>query len=560
MSDDLFVVFAVVVAAAACIGVVANQLRQPLIVAFIAVGILAGPAGTGWVTEGDELELLARLGITLLLFLVGLKLDVHLIRSTGPVALATGVGQVAFTSAAGFGLSMALGLDSISALYVAVALTFSSTIIIVKLLSDKRELDQLHGRIAVGFLIVQDIIVVLVMIGLSATGGQSERSLPVELSIAISTGAAFLVTVMVATRYLLPIVLRWAARSQELLGLFAIAWAISLGALADQMGFSMEVGAFIAGVSLASTPYRDSAGARLVGLRDFLLLFFFVELGVHLDFDEAVSQLPLAIVLSLFVLIGNPLIVIAIMSAMRYPVRVSFLAGLTVAQISEFSLILATLGLDLGHIDNSIVTLVTLVGLITIALSTYLILYSHPLYERLAPILKRFERRDLREPAALSEVRYDVILYGLGRFGSSIANAFRETELRLLAIDYDPQAVADTIRSGTDAILGNAEDLDFLESLPIATAEWVVSAVPSTDTNLALLDALVSHGHCGHTAVTTHHEAFNEALIERGADVVLNPFAIAAESMVEVLISAQATAQRVPEAETLVRNEGRPRS
>jgi len=168
--ESVFAQIGMILGLAVLGGVLAQQLRQPLIVAFIGVGILLGPSGFSLVEQRTEIELFARLGIALLLFVVGLKLDLHIIRSVGPVALASGLGQVLFTSALGYVIALGLGMSSVTALYVAVALTFSSTIIIVKLLSDKREVDSLHGRIAVGFLIVQDIVVVLVMIGLTAYG------------------------------------------------------------------------------------------------------------------------------------------------------------------------------------------------------------------------------------------------------------------------------------------------------------------------------------------------------------------------------------------------------
>ena len=168
MFENVFYQIGAILGLAAAGGALALLLRQPLIVAFIAVGILLGPSGFGVVVQSGEIELFARLGIALLLFVVGLKLDVHIIRSVGPVALLTGLGQVVFTSVVGYLIALSLGMTQVTAVYVAVALTFSSTIIIVKLLSDKREVDSLHGRIAVGFLIVQDIVVVLVMIGLTA--------------------------------------------------------------------------------------------------------------------------------------------------------------------------------------------------------------------------------------------------------------------------------------------------------------------------------------------------------------------------------------------------------
>ena len=548
MIHDDFTTLAVIVGVAAAAGIVANRLRQPLIVAFIAVGILAGPSGFGWVEGGDDLELFARLGIALLLFLVGLKLDVHLVRTTGPVALATGIGQVAFTAGIGYGLALLLGLDATTALYVAVALTFSSTIIIVKLLSDKRELDQLHGRIAVGFLVVQDIVVVLVMIGLTAFGDRGDSSLAGEIGEVATKGAVFLAVLVLATRYVLPTVLSWAARSQELLALFAVAWAMTVAAISDQLGFSIEVGAFVAGVTVASTPYRDAAGARLVGLRDFLLLFFFLDLGARLEFTDTSTQLFTAAVLSLFVLVGNPLIVMVIMGAMRYPARVSFLAGLTVAQISEFSLILAALGLDLGHIDESTVSLITIVGLVTIGISTYMILNSQELFDRLVPLLRHFERRDHKPDVAQGAERFDAIVYGLGRYGTHVVSALRHAGARVLAVDFDPRTVANHQRAGGEVVFGDAEDIDFLEALPLATTPRVVSTIPSIPATTALLHALQHQEYRGQVAVTALDDRDASRYRTLGADVVLRPFTIAANETCELLgVPADTDAPTSPE-------------
>ncbi|HVL50649.1 MAG TPA: cation:proton antiporter, partial [Actinomycetota bacterium] len=290
MIEAEFTRIAAVLAVAAVCGLVAVRLHQPLIVAFIGVGILAGPVGFGWVEAGEGVDVLAKLGIALLLFLVGLKLDFHLIRQTGPVALTTGLGQVVFTSAVGYAIAIALGMDPVTALYVAVALTFSSTIIIVKLLSDKRELEELHGRIAIGFLIVQDIVVVLVMIGLTAFGAENGDPRQQVMRV-LGIGVALLGGTAVFARWILPAVLPYIARSSELLVLFSVAWAVALAAASDALGFSFEVGAFLAGVALASTHYREAVAARLVSLRDFLLLFFFLDLGAGLEFTDAGRQL-----------------------------------------------------------------------------------------------------------------------------------------------------------------------------------------------------------------------------------------------------------------------------
>ncbi|MBR22200.1 MAG: sodium:proton exchanger, partial [Leifsonia sp.] len=368
---DTFGLTAAILAIAGAVAFLAHRAKQPLIIAFILVGIVVGPNVLGLVEEAEALDLLAEIGIAILLFLVGLKLDIRLVRSIGTVALLTGLGQVVFTSLIGWVIAVLFGIDLVAAIYVAVALTFSSTIIIVKLLTDKRELDELHGRIALGFLIVQDIVVILAMIALTSFGGGRDGSIGEQALFLIISAVGLLGGLYVVARWVLPWLLKLLATSQELLIVWSVAWAVALAALTDILGFSIEVGAFLAGFALASTRYRETIAASLSGLRDFLLLFFFITLGAQLDFSAIGEQIPAAIVFSLFVLIGNPLIVLIIMGLMGYPSRVGFLAGLAVAQISEFSLILIALGRDLDQVGDDMVGLVTLVGLITIAGSTY---------------------------------------------------------------------------------------------------------------------------------------------------------------------------------------------
>jgi len=335
-----FIEIAAILALAALLGALGQKLRQPLIIMFMAAGILAGPAGLGIIASHGSIELLAHIGIALLLFIVGLNLDIHLIRTTGPVALATGLGQIVFTSLFGLFIALGLGLDLVNALYVAIALTFSSTIIIVKLLSDKNELDSLHGQIAIGFLIVQDIAAIIALVVLTTLGARTAAVSPLA-SVLIIAGKflGFLALVVFLAWKVIPRLARRLAASQEMLTLFAVAWAVILGAAGELLGFSKEIGAFLAGVSLASTEYREALGTRLAGLRDFLLLFFFIDLGSRLDLSMVGSQALPAALLSLFVLVGNPLVVMVIMGLMGYRRRTGFLAGLTVAQISEFSLI-----------------------------------------------------------------------------------------------------------------------------------------------------------------------------------------------------------------------------
>lgn len=534
---------------AAIIGFIGLLLRQPMIVSFIAVGVLAGPSALGIVESREHIELLAELGIAVLLFLVGLKLDLKLIRTLGPVALATGLGQVFFTSVIGFGIGLALGLDVITSLYVAVALTFSSTIIIVKLLSDKREVDSLHGRIAVGFLIVQDLVVVLAMMVLSAFGISAqegaEGSALTHIGSVLLYGLMMLGFVLLFIRYMATPLVSRIAHSQELLVTFAIAWAALLAAIGSQLGFSKELGGLLAGISLASTPFREAIVARLSSLRDFLLLFFFIALGAQLDLGLLGEQIAPAMVFSLFVLIGNPLIVLAIMSYMGYRKRTGFLAGLTVAQISEFSLIFMAMGLTLGHVTAEFLGLVTLVGLITISLSVYMITYSHSLYAKLEPWLGIFEckkayREEKLEQQHAAKRNYDVILFGLGRYGKAIAHYFHQEGFNLLAVDFNPDEIRRWRDQGHEAMYGDACDPAFIGSLPLHGVKWVVSALPQhdigithEDPRLALIEGLKQQHYQNGIAISTQQLHDKETLKEKGATLILMPFYDAAEQAVE---------------------------
>jgi Kef-type K+ transport system membrane component KefB/Trk K+ transport system NAD-binding subunit len=545
MTDtSAFYEIALVLALACALGFLGQKLRQPLIIMFLLAGILAGPSFLGIIRSYDQVKLFAQVGIALLLFIVGLRLDLNLIRTIGPVALATGLGQIIFTSVIGFFIALAMAMSPLSAAYVSVALTFSSTIIIVKLLSDKREIDSLHGRIAVGFLIVQDIAAIVALVGLTTFGSgfaRNGQALGISL-LMLAKGIGFLAAIGLLMKYVLPRLLRRLAYSQELLTLSAIAWAILLGATGEKLGFSKEVGAFLAGVSLASSEYRDSIAGRLVSLRDFLLLFFFIDLGALLDWSTVGSQFGGSIVFSVFVLIGNPLIVIIIMGLMGYRRRTSFLAGLTVAQISEFSLIVGALGVSLGHIMPETMGLITLVGVATIFASTYMILYSGALYRLCADFLKPFERRiPFREPTGdiVQDIpSADVILVGLGNYGSGLAEYLLQRRKRIIGVDFDPRALETWSSRGVSVLYGDMADPELHEQLPLEKAPWVVSTVRNRDLNIALLSLLKQRGYGGKVALTAADP--REAKIYRnlGAHVVFRPFTDAAEQAADALSHA----------------------
>ena len=541
---NVFIEIAAILGIATLTGIIGQKLRQPLIIMFLATGILAGPSFLGIIHSYEQIELLAHIGIALLLFIVGLKLDLNLIRTTGSVALATGLGQIVFTSLIGFVIAIAMGMSYLSAAYVSVALTFSSTIIIVKLLSDKKEIDSLHGQIALGFLIVQDIAAILALVGLTTLGSSAggEGSGYLSFLMIGAKGVGLLVAVALLMKYVIPYLTHRLAHSLELLTLFAIAWAVLLGAGSELLGFSKEVGAFLAGISLASTTYRDSIGARLTSLRDFLLLFFFIDLGSRLDWSAVGAQFGASLVFSIFVLVGNPLIVLVIMGVMGYRRRTGFLAGLTVAQISEFSLIVAALGLSLGHITKETVGLITLVGVVTIFLSTYMILYSYQLYRVLSSPLKIFERRNPYREAAIDTLaeteKVDVILVGLGNYGSGLIELLLRRKNAVMGIDFDPGALVKWRKRGVPVVYGDMADPEMHEQLPLKKARWVISTVRSKEMNLALIHNLKKDGYNGNVALTATSSQEAAEFEKAGANLVFRPFRDATEQAADALTYA----------------------
>lgn len=546
--NSTFGEIAALLALAAATGFVGLVLRQPLIVSFIIVGLIAGPSALDLVQSDAEITLLSELGIVMLLFLVGIKLDLALIRSLGTVSLLTGLGQVAFTSLIGYVIGLALGLDPLTNFYIAAALAFSSTIIIVKVLSDKREIDSLHGKISLGILIVQDLIVVIAMIGLSAVGisaGADEHGGATVQSLLISS-AVLILFVVGFVRYLATPLTEKLAFAPELLVVFAIALAAIFAAVGDVTGLGKEVGGLLAGVALASTPYRESIAARLAPLRDFLLLFFFIALGATIDLSILSGNATYVVMLSLFVLMGKPLIVLIVMGAMGYRKRTGFLAGLTLAQISEFSLIFVAMGASLGHVDQETLSIVTLVGLVTIAASTYLITYSHQLYLMCEPLLGKFERgRTPREPdesATHHKASYPIILFGLGRLGTAIGLRLHQRGIDVLGFDFDPAAVSRWRELGLDAEFGDVTDPEFISELPLSQAEWLVATVSAHYTGISHEDARTTliqlarmAGFKGKIAVTSHHPNEVIAMLKAGADWVIEPFQDAADHAVDVL-------------------------
>lgn len=485
MPSHLFTEVSVIIVIAALIAMGMKALRQPLLVGHIFTGILLGPTVFGFLKSGETIELMGNFGIALLLFLVGLGLNPKVIKDVGKVSLLTGVGQVIFTVIAGLIVAKLFGYGMTASLYIAIALTFSSTIIILKLITDKKEHNKLYGRISIGFLLVQDIIatIALVIASASAEGDVS----PATLVILLAKGLGLLIAVFVFVNYIIKPLSSFLSKSQELIFLFALAWGFSIATLYYEFGFSLEVGALIAGISLSTMHYAQEIGSRLRPLRDFFIVVFFISLGARLDFSDIGSIIPQVIGFSILVLIGNPLIVMAIMGALGYTKKTGFKAGLAVAQISEFSLIFVLLGLKNGQINEQVVSLVTVVGIITIALSSYMITYSDSLFKVFGKYLGVFERKNLKKER---EVRagYDCILFGYRQGGSEYIRAFEKISKNYLVVDYNPDTIDELDRKNMPYLYGDMTDPELLDELSLEKVKLVVTHASDFTANRVIVE------------------------------------------------------------------------
>jgi Kef-type K+ transport system membrane component KefB/Trk K+ transport system NAD-binding subunit len=508
-------------------------LRQPLIIGYIISGIVLGPLVWNLLPQGETLTTFSEMGIAFLLFIVGLHLSPKVVKEVGKISLITGIGQVVFTSVVGYFIGILLGFDKITSLYIAVALTFSSTIIIMKLLSDKDALDKLYGRISIGFLLVQDFIAILILMIVSSfsSGGSAEA----VIAYTVLKGVGIFVVLIALSKYALPKLSSFFAKSQELLFVFSIAWGFGLASLFFYAGFSIEVGALIAGVILSVSPYSYEVSSKLRPLRDFFIISFFILLGSQMVFSDVSSVILPATIFSLFILIGNPLIVMALMGYFGYSKNTGFMAGLTVAQISEFSLILIALGVRLGHIPSEILSFVTLIGLVTIAGSTYLIKYSDKIYPRISNYLNIFEREKTKEDVTLRKKEYDYILFGENRIGFSVMKAFMNMKKDYLVVDFNPERVKRLKAKGVNCVYGDVSNQEFLEDIRVEKSKVIVSTIPETETNLLILRLLKKMNKEVIVIVTARQisEAFK--LYDEGADYVILPHFLGGQYTAEII-------------------------
>lgn len=529
MESSIFAQLSLVIAVVAIVSIIMKLLRQPLIVGYILTGILVGPSFLHLIQDKETFEGFSKIGIALLLFIIGLGLNLDIIRKLGKTVLTVAVLEIGAMMILGYLVSIAIGLSSMDALFIGAALTFSSTIIIVKVLNDKREQTRLYGQICIGILLVEDIAATIALLVLSTNGNGGGFS-PLELGILAAKGILLAGALALVSTKILPRLSKFIASSQELLFLFAIAWGFGVATLFAMVGFSLEVGALFAGVSLAGLPYAQEIAARLKPLRDFFVVVFFIVLGEGLELHNLGQAILPAIALSLIVILFKPLMVMMGLGFLGYTKRTSFKAGLPIAQISEFSLILIVLAQSYGLVTPQTSAIVTLVAIITIGATTYLMHYDDQLYAGLEHRLRLFERRVVKEDNK-SNIDYPIVMFGYHKGGQEFAKVFREMRRRFIVVDYNPDVIEQLERQRMNFMYGDATDPELLRELNITKTKLIVSVMVDFPTNLSLLKH-VTHENPDAIFIC-HADTFEEAneLYNHGATYIMMPYLIGSEKI-----------------------------
>jgi Kef-type K+ transport system membrane component KefB len=519
--DNIFFQVSVLLGIIVSIAAVVRLLKQPLLVAYIIAGIIAGPLFLG-LLHGDEalFHAFSEFGIVLLLFVVGLSLNMEHIKRMGKTSLIIGFSQIFGTAMLSYAILFFLPISFFSALYLSIAITFSSTVVIVKLLGEKKDNATVYGRNVFGLMVVQDIIALIFMIILDQFGASGEALQIINTFVV----KIILVIAMVffSAKYILPLILDKVAKSSEFLFIFTIAWCFGMASFLYWLGFSLEAGAIIAGLSLGSSPYQTEISSRVRPLRDFFIVIFFVILGSEMGVANINEIILPAGILILFVLFIKPIVLYKLFRMFKYTRRNAFLAGTTAAQVSEFGFILLFVGERLGQIGQFELQVFTMVALTTIIISSYLIIYNEQIYKFLIPVFNFFGKDRYRQKEEVLE-KYDAFVFGYHRIGWKVCEALAEKGMKYAVVDFDPNAINKLKRRGIPAYFGDAADVEFLSALPLERARIIIMTLPEVDDQITLIQHVKGLNKKTHIIANLYHEECLGELYAAGADYVMMP-------------------------------------
>ncbi|MBT6995292.1 hypothetical protein HN865_00805 [Candidatus Woesearchaeota archaeon] len=509
--------------------------KQPLTPAYILAGLILGPLGLGLIKDPEAIKALSEFGIAFLLFAVGLEINVKKLKDIGLAASLGGLIQIVAMYFIGFFLSLRLGFSNFEAIILGIVLAFSSTMIVIKLLSDSEQLDTLHGRIVLGILLVQDLLIIIVLSLLTT----AENFSPSLIVLALFRGLILFVVAYLSGKFIFPKLFRFAARSKELLFLTSLTVLFIFAIFAHYLSFSVAIGAFVAGVALASLPYHFDIVGKVNPLKSFFATLFFVSLGMQLtsissEFMSRIFWLVLAIV------ILKPIIIYLLVSLFGYEKRTAFFSGLSLGQVSEFSLILIVMPFVVGAISQEVFSTIILLTIITMILTSYVLEFQYPIYLFFSPVLSFIEKIIPTKRKKVLEytprgTKIDVLLVGKHRMGSIFYNTLKGLRKKVMVLDNNPDVIKKLLEKKIPCVYGNMSNKEVLEKIKVKSLKTVIATVPNMHDNILLIKHIKNKNEKTNVIVTANHVHQAEILYGAGADYVILPHIISGEKVASML-------------------------
>ncbi len=537
--NNIFIQLAVILTFSSALGLVVYKLKLPLLIAYLITGLLLSAAATFDISKSLALSFLPDIGIAFVLFLVGMELDLRELRSFGKQILTAGILQVIITGTLGTYIAQSFGFNTREAIYMGVGLSFSSTLVVVKLLLDRKDLTSLYGKLSVGVLLLEDLIAVVILLGFSSSLSISSLGianlLPLSL-FAVKVIALFSLAVFI-NRFILSAVFKAVSDSGELLFLTALAWCFGFITLSVLMGFSIMIGAFLAGVALASSPYHFQIQGKIKPMRDFFTALFFVYLGTKVSFPSNLSIYPLILIFSFYAVVAKPVIFLLLFGIFGFRKHTMFRTAINLSQVSEFSMIILLMGFKMGIVSQSALTVIALSSVTSFIASSLMISRSEKIYKFISSGVGFFERKRSpvleKEPDARLEDH--VVIVGAHRVGGEIARFLRKERSPLVVLDFNPHQVETLLKQEIPVIYGDMSDPDVLDVLNLDEARMIISTAPDLEGNKTLLEDLKLRKINIPVIVRAETVKDAKALYKRGADLVIIPEVMAGDMLLDTL-------------------------
>lgn len=525
-----FEALAIIIGLATILAYVAKKTRQPTVIAYIATGLILGPVGFSLLGETELTQLFSELGLVFLLFFIGLEIDISKIKEVLKPTIVIGLAQMGLTALLGGLVGLLIGFTVVESVFLGAASMFSSTALVVKMLTDKDETTTLPGRLDVGILLIQDIVVVLILAILTA----NFTSIPV---VALRFGEILVMIILIggvslaSSRYLLPKIFRKVSRNQQAFFIYGLAWAFVLISGAQYLDLSLEIGAFFAGLSLAQLPYSSELQERVRPLTDLFMAVFFVNFGLRIFPEQLSAYFFEAFIASAVLMVGKFVIFFGLVDRLKFTPETSFKTSINMTQISEFSLILGALAVSEGFIGGNFLGFISLIAIITMSLSSYLLNFNHAIFER-AKILLSLLERDEREDVEVHNLEDHAVVIGYNLVTERVLPLLEQHYDEIIVIDKNPDNTQKLSKSPYEYIYGDFKHGEIRKASRIKDAELVISVAGDQKVNHQVLrDKKVD------TTAFLEANSFEEAaeLYERGVEYAVIENIVTADKMSDYL-------------------------